>query len=442
MAEATAAAISEDEPKGGLIGWFSIGILMVMTILSYLDRGIIALMVDPIKADLHLTDVQFSLIQGFAFALFYALSSVPMGWLADRFSRRWVVYFGVTGWSIATMLCGMAQSYWQLFAARFAVGMGEATLSPSSYAIVGDLFPKRRLTFAIGVLAGGIAIGGGLSLAIGGFVMKWAEGMGGLWGFKPWQVTFLVVGAPGILIAPLIFLIPRPKRALPTAQEAAALAAAPGYGAWLRANAFYITTISIGVGLHAILAYAVAGWAPAYLGRHFGYDAAKIGSTLGLVQGVAGFAGFVGGGWLVDWLHNTGMRDAHYRYFVVNCIALTVVGVIAFTVIESAPVVLLMIGMIHIMLPFTSPAIAHIQVSTPQRFRARTIAIFMVVLNLIGMITGPSIVAIFTEKVYGGAEHVGLGIATTYAIFGPASAIVLLIGLRAGRKAIAANGAG
>jgi MFS family permease len=435
------------EPLGGARAWFSVAILLVITVLSSVDRGVISLMVDPIKQDLQITDLQVSLLQGFAFALFYAMASVPMGWLGDRFSRHWVIMLGVTGWSLATAACGLAQSYWQLFTARLAVGIGEATLSPSSYAMVSELFPPRRLSMALGVLAAGVAVGSAAALMIGGSVVHWAEqvgaagSLGGVFGgLRSWQLVFLLVGLPGVLLGPLVFLIPR-RAKLVTSAQGSALAPAPHYGRWLLQALPYFAPLSLGFALHAVMAFGTAAWTPAYLSRHFHYDAQTIGMMLGLVQGIAGLIGFIGGGWLVDRMHARGVPDAHFRYFIVNSVVSSVIGVLAFSLVSSVSLLLGMVAVLNMLMPLTGPAIAHLQGSTPVQFRGRTVAIFMLIMNLLGMICGPSSVALFSEHVFGGPEHVGAGIALMFVVFGPLALLCFVLAIRPARRIRASGGA-
>src|SRR3546814_2979831 len=146
-----------------------------MAMFSYLDRHIISLMVDPIRQDLNISDFQIGILQGVAFSLFYAVFGLPMGWLVDRYQRRWVVYWGVTSWSLATAACGLSSNYWHLLIARFGVGIGEATLSPAAYSMIADIFPRHRLDFAMSVFGIGTALGGALALAVGGIMIDWLD---------------------------------------------------------------------------------------------------------------------------------------------------------------------------------------------------------------------------------------------------------------------------
>jgi MFS family permease len=416
------------QPVSSARAWFAIAILLLLTILSYVDRSIIALMVGPIERDLGIGDVEISLLQGLAFALFYALASVPMGWISDRVSRRLVIFGGAVTWSLATAASGLATSFGHLFVARIFVGAGEATLSPAAYALTADLFPPRRLSFAIGVLAAGAAIGGALALVIGGLVVHWAETVPPILGLKPWQLVFVIVGLPGLVIAPLIFLIAHVPHVAP---NAGALAPAPHYGRWLVPRLGYLIPLSIGAGCQAVFAVGITAWTPAYLQRHFGYDVATIGVTLGIVQGVGGVIGFAGGGWLVDRLGAMGVRNPHSTYLVVAAVLSTIVGVIAYGFVTSVPLLLALLGILYMLMPFTGPALGQLQSLTPRLYRARTVALFMLSFNVIGLMLGPSSVAMLTEYVLGGPEQLGMGLALTIGIFGPVGIVALMMSARA-----------
>ncbi|WP_409456278.1 MFS transporter [Sphingomonas sp. J315] len=160
------------------IAWFSVTILLLVAIMSYLDRQIISLMVEPIKASLGVSDFEIGLLQGVAFGLFYAVFGLPIGWLVDRYSRRKIIYFGMTLWSLAAGACGLASTYTHLLLARFGVGVGEASLSPAAYSMIADLFPPRRLALALGVFATGSSIGGALAYMAGGRADREVRGDG------------------------------------------------------------------------------------------------------------------------------------------------------------------------------------------------------------------------------------------------------------------------
>ena len=144
--------------------WYVVVVLMVAQVVSFIDRQVITLLVQPIRSDLQISDTEMSLLMGFAFALFYVTMGVPIARLADRYSRRKLISAGIFLWSIATAACGLAKSFGQLFLTRIAVGVGEASLTPAAYSMIADYFPKEKLGRAIGVYAIGVDLGGGVSL--------------------------------------------------------------------------------------------------------------------------------------------------------------------------------------------------------------------------------------------------------------------------------------
>ena len=214
------AELSAQEQPGKSLAypWYIVSLCMVAYIFSFIDRQVITLLIQPIRADLQISDTQFSLLHGLAFALLYATAGIPIARLADSRSRPMIISVGIFVWSLATALCGVAKNFAQLFMARMAVGVGEAALSPAAYSMITDSFPKSRLGMALGVYSSGSFLGGGLAFIIGGaaiaLVEQWGAQQVPLIGLvKPWQMTFFIVGLPGILVAALFILTVRdPER--------------------------------------------------------------------------------------------------------------------------------------------------------------------------------------------------------------------------------------
>ena len=200
-----------DSRPSPAIAWYTVILCMVAYVLSFVDRQIIALLIEPIQADLQISDTQFSLLTGLAFSLFYATMGLPIARWADVGSRPLIISAGIVVWSFATALCGLARTYGQLFLARMGVGVGEAALSPAAYSIITDSFPRSQLGLAMGVYSIGVFLGSGLAFLVGGTVIEIVEGMGGLalpivGTIKPWQATFFLVGLPGIAVGLLFYL--------------------------------------------------------------------------------------------------------------------------------------------------------------------------------------------------------------------------------------------
>ena len=415
----------------------TLGILLVFTILSYVDRMVLVLLIDPIKRSLLISDFQVSLLQGLAFALCFSLAGLPLGWLADRYSRRWIIYFGITAWSFATAAGGLASSFGELFLARFCVGVGEAALAPAAYTMLADIFPRRQLAAATGVLATGGAIGGGSAVLAGGLVVAWAEKAGVvilplIGAVQPWQLVFLSFGIPGLIAAFLIFLAPETQHRVPASQAAAEA----GFGRWLADNSLFVSTLVLGTGGLGILAYAVTNWTPAYLSRALGLDPREIGLTLGLVQLFAGIVGFAGSGIVIDWLTARRLRNATYSYLIAISIISGLMAVFAFALAPNLTVVMICLGLFHMTIPFTTAMIAGVQAGTPRAYRGRMIAIMNLAASLVGMILGPSSVAMLTDKVFMDPAKVGWSVAIVCGVTAPICVLIYLAGFRAAARAM------
>src|ERR1700688_117120 len=210
--------------------WAVVGLLLLTAILSYTDRQVLSLLVDPVRRDLGISDTQISLLLGTAFAVVYGIAGIPLGFLADRTSRRNLIFTGVLVWSCGTLACGFSQSFSQLFAARIVVGLGEAVLSPAAISLISDYFPPSRRGTAVGCFLSGIAMGSGGSILIGGGVLHLVE-LGALAStplaaLSPWRLVLLVIGAPGLAWALAILLIREPGRQ--TTEGATSVGAADG----------------------------------------------------------------------------------------------------------------------------------------------------------------------------------------------------------------------
>src|SRR6201996_6833190 len=191
-----------DYPPRGY-AWTVVAILVATAVLSYTDRQVLSLLVDPIRADLGISDTQVSLLLGTAFAVVYGLAGIPMGLLADRISRRNLILAGVLVWSLGTLACGFSRSFEELFAGRIVVGLGEAVLSPAAISLISDYFPPARRGTAVGCFLSGIAMGIGAAVFIGGGglgVVQSRLPAGTPFAAQPaWRLVLLFIGGPGLL---------------------------------------------------------------------------------------------------------------------------------------------------------------------------------------------------------------------------------------------------
>jgi len=430
--------VDRNPEKVSLVAWTSLGILVLISIVSYLDRQVIYLLVEPIKKDLGLSDFSMGLLQGVAFGLFYAIFAIPVGWLVDRYSRRIIIYLGMTLWSISAATCGLANGFLPLFLARFGVGVGEASLSPSAYSVIGDLFPVRRLAMALGIFATGSAIGSASAYMASGALISKLESMGeivipGLGSVAPWQAVFMMTGAPGLLLAFLVFLIPEPKRKdiAPVTGRAAA-----GFGKYLLSHKRYYGCHFFGYGLIAVVSYAAAAWFPTVLIRNYGLTYVQAGFIMGLVAMFTGVPGFVISGWAVDRWYARGRTDAHLRYFVWAALISAAVALVAFGLSTSVSLAVLGYGIVHFLQPFTGPAVGHLHLATPSAYRGRTSAIFLLVFNVMGMCIGPPLVGFLTDFVFKDPQAVRLSLAVVYVVTVLLAGFLFMLGLPAARRII------
>jgi MFS family permease len=185
--------------------WYVVGVLTLLYAFSFIDRQIFSLLVGPLRRDLHIGDAKMSLLIGFSFALFYTFFGIPLGRLADIYSRRLIIATGLVLWSGFTASCGLAQTFETMLLLRMGVGVGEAALSPAAYSLITDYFPREQLATALSVYSMGIYIGSGLAYLLGGLVVAYASTQA-MWiipllgAVHPWQIIFLSIGLPGIAV--------------------------------------------------------------------------------------------------------------------------------------------------------------------------------------------------------------------------------------------------
>lgn len=419
--------------------WYVVGLLTLANISSFLDRQILALLVAPIKRDMHVSDTKVSLLMGLSFAMFYTVFGILIGRFADRTNRRNIIIAGIAVWSMLTSLCAGVKNYTQFFLARMGVGVGEATLSPSAYSIITDYFPKRKLGIAMSVFTMGIFLGSGLALAIGaGLVAKLpTEGMlhvPVLGDIYHWQKLFLMIGLPGLFIALLMFTVKEPARRdlLHKDGKQTKLSLRDSLHIIFKHSRTYLC-ICLGTAFTAFVSYGCTAWIPTYFNRTFGWPVPKAGLYFGLVLLAASISGILWGGWYADKLKNKGVQNGRIR---VGVIAATVILLSCFIPLISNPnmvLALLFIPAFFVASPMGASTTA-IQEMMPNQVRALASAIFLFVINMVGLGLGPYIVAFFTDTVFEDEKAIRFSLVALFIIGGALAVLFYSIGYRGYKK--------
>lgn len=384
--------------------WYVIGVLFVATLLSQLDRQLPALLVRPIRAEFGISDTAFSFLQGYAFALFYTFAGLPFGWLIDRTVRRNLIIVGMVLWSLMTVLSGFAQSYEQLVLTRMGVGIGEAVLAPAAYSIIADYVAPERRGRAFSVYYLALAIGSGASLILGALIARIIPDVGlslpGVGLMSQWRLTFLIAGAPGLLLALLVFTIREPVR-----RDAGALLSKVGasWGDFLAHLKRHFATYSRVLtypGVVAVVGYGTLAWAPTFFDRRFDIPTKTSGLIIGVLVAAGGLTGTLVSGWISDRWTARGVPAARLR--VAMLAWLLVLPTVCVWSLVSVPwlsfalltVVITGFGMAQAAAPTA------VQEITPNRMRGKAVAVYLLIGGLVGIGFGPMSIALVTDHVF------------------------------------------
>ncbi len=396
--------------------WRAWGVVLILTataILSYTDRQVLSLLVDPLRADLHISDTEVSLLLGTAFALVYGVAGVPLGWLADRVSRRNLIAAGVLVWSLGTVGCGLSHGFGQIMACRVLVGLGEAALSPAAIALISDCFPPQRRGAAVGLYLSGIAVGVGASILIGGAVLRVVE-LGVLSGtplhvLATWRLVLLLTGAPGLVWVFVILMIREPRRRINLSEfePSPKITAPAGLKPWRRAAPVFVV-----LALASLVDNAVGAWAPTLLIRSFAMNAARVGLELGLFLAIGYGGGVLAGGVLADRVSLRGGWRAKLGLCLAASLAILPLSLLmsaasAVWVLLGVPVYFALSGLV------TAAGFSALLDITPARARALTMSVSFFLNVAIGAGAGPTLVTLAAAHLFAAQ---GLGPALTLTV--------------------------
>ncbi|WP_025291552.1 MFS transporter [Sphingomonas sanxanigenens] len=435
------AAPASDVRTGGAYRWYVVFVLFLAYSFSAIDARVLTLLVVPIKRDLQLSDFEISLLQGFAFAILYSLAAIPIGRFVDTSLKRTrLVVGGVLFWSAMTMVCGMVRSFGALFAARVGVGVGEATLSPSAYSLISDYFDRGRRALAISFYAIGYPIGSGLALILGAalldhFTARGPIEMFGLGAHQPWQMVFIAVGLPGLLIAALVMTIREPERRELTATHGTRMPLSAVF-VYLGARWQLYGMLLGSTALIALLAIGTSVWYPTFLIRTYGMSTAEVGFYFGTVMLVCGTIGTLTGGWFAGRLVRRGQADANMRIVLVATILKGVPLVIG--PLMPTPQLALAFIALGTLVGQASQGVllAAIQDVTPNQLRGQVTALTLLGVNLVGMGLGGSVIAAITQFGFADEGALRYSIAITGAVVLPLIVLLIVAGMPAYRRGL------
>ena len=417
--------------------WLLVSLLTIAYMVSFVDRYILSLLVEPVKADLGLTDFQIGLLLGPAFGIFYATMGLPLGYLADRSRRTWIVSAGIAIWTVATALSGLTRSFAQMFIARVSVGVGEATLSPCAMSLIADSFPADRRGKPIALYSSAISVGAALAALLGAAVLTWAGAAESLelpfvGSLAPWRTAFLIAAVPGFVLAPIFFLLREPARIGASAERA------PRHlGHMLRHVGRHVLTYACFVTVFCymtITAYS-HGWLAVTFQRTYGWPVETYALFNGLTLIVVGPASVMFAGWLSDRLTRRGQPDAPMRIALLGLFLSMPPGVVG-PLLDNAIAAFVVLSAFTVGAAFiSSVGVTALLQIVPPRIRAQTIALYYMTISLTGLFLGPSLVGLLNDTVFG-ADGVRYSVALIPLIFGLPVMLMAPLTLRLYRSAL------
>ena len=407
--------------------WYSVVVLSLVSMMSNIDRGIVNLLVGPMKRDLHLSDTGVSLLIGLTFSLAYVVFSFPLSRLADSRNRKLILTTGLTLWSFATMLCGLAQQLWQLFAARALVGAAESVKGPCSMSMITDLVPRDRLPRAFAIYQLGITGGMAGALVVGGFLLAIFAGMpplvlpGGLL-VRDWHMVLLVTGLPGLLLALIMAAtVGEPARRDRKTADAVPVRAVLRF---LGLNWKFYAPLFLSIAIASIESYGLQAWRPAFFERTYGWGPERVGALLGGAILIATPLGLFLGTVLAEYLTARRPKDALMMACLLSY-ALALPLLVAMPLMPS-PWLALLCGFLGFTAwSMTAPGQnAAIQIVTPNEMRGQISALYLFSISVVGGGFGPTAIALITDRVFHNEAMLRYALSSFTLMVGP---IVLLL---------------
>lgn len=367
--------------------YYLLGILTLIYTVNFVDRQLLAILQEPIKVELGLTDGQLGLLTGFAFAIFYVTAGLPIARIADRGNRRNIIAFVLALWSLMTAACGLAQNYLQLLLARIGVGVGEAGCSPPAHSMLSDVFPPNKRATALSMYSSGINIGILFGFLLGGWLNE----------FFGWRVAFMVVGLPGILLALVFrFTVQEPLRGM--SEQRVVTHDETSFGEvlallWSRRS---FRHLALAGSLSAFTGYGIASWMASYIIRTHGMGTGELGTWLALTMGLVGAIGTFGSGMVADRL---GVRDKRWYMWMPAVAGVIAVPFFVVAMLADTAIATLVINIVPTLLAtvYVGSCLAIIHGMLALNMRATGSAIFLFIINILGLGLGPFSIGLLSD---------------------------------------------
>ena len=419
-------------------GWYVTFVFLFAFIFSLIDRQILNLLVIPIQNDLLLSDTQISLLQGFAFVITYVLLSVPIGRLVDKFNRIKIMISGVVVWSITTFTCGLSRNFYELLFARMGVGAGEAALSPAAWSVLADYFRPERLSFPISIYLMGPYLGAGLAMILGAYVLDLTSGREAIYipligSLAPWQITFIIVSLPGIIITGLLLSVKEPKRKniksnsekIPNWSEVIS---------FMLLNKRIYTSLHIATPFLVIMLYGLQAWSPTILVRVYDWELSDAGRVYGLIALFFGSTGVISGPFLSKVLKNLSISSSSLKVCVLG-VSLAGISISLLPFQTDSFYALICIAIASFCIPLPLALVTTImQEVTPNPMRGVVNGMYVVSTNVIGLAIGPFLVAFGTDYIFNDPNLIAYSLSLVAVIVAPIGSILFCIGIKEYRE--------
>ena len=442
--DAQPAPLGEDE-QGNVFSsaylWWVVAVFTLASTFSIIDRQILNVMIGPVKRDLGgISDFQVSLIMGFAFTFLYSVLSYPAGRIADRYSRRNLMVAGIASWSLLTMVCGTVSQYWHLFLARMGVGVGEATLGPASNSALADYFDAARLPLAIGIVSSAPFIGQGLANIAGGPLIDYLESTPNfvlpiIGEVYSWQMVFIVVGAPGLLVALAMWGLREPAR---RGKTNAAGQSVPFREVWafVKSRRTFFTFIFVAYFCLATQGWSLFSWLVEFYVRNHEWTRTEIGLVYGSIALVVGISGSVIGGLWAGSLIARKVEDGTLR-IVFYCTLILLPTATALTIVPEPWVgIALLVPVTFGMSMPPGLMMATLQAIAPNELRGQMVAFYLIAVNFLSYTFAPSLPALISDFVFNSELALGKAISMLAVVNYSIAAACLYFGLRHYRQAL------